>query len=123
MQGYELVQKIKAERAAHPDRIFIKWWRKEEDFIDFDLAARFQETVDDSSVIAGFELIGMEEMWEVVEQRSKGKVAREEKGGVWTVRWTPPEGAEDVERRPEYPYTAETLLKILDAETGDNFVD
>ncbi|MBJ6725670.1 hypothetical protein [Geomesophilobacter sediminis] len=123
MQGYELIKKIDTDRREHPERMFIKWWRNEEDFIDFDLVTRFMDGYAYGTEISGFELIGMDEMWRAVESRSKGKATRTKSGDDWVVRWTPPEGAEDVDFKTEYPYTPETLLKVLDAETGDNYVD
>jgi hypothetical protein len=123
MQGYELVKRIEKERSAHLDRIFIKWWRNEEDYLDFDLVARFLENLDYSNEIAGFELIGQDEMWQTVESRCKGRLTKVQRDGCWVLLWTPPEGAEVEERLPEYPYTPEMLLKILDAETNYNYVD
>lgn len=123
MQGYELVKNIETQRREQPERVFIKWWRNEEDFIDFDLVSRFLDTYNYGSEISGFELIGMDEMWKAVESRSNGKATRRKSGDSWVVQWTPPPGAEDVEARTEYPYTPETLLKVLDAETGDNYID
>lgn len=123
MQGYELVKKIQTEKSEHPDQIFIKWWRNEEDFVDFDLVSRFLETYDYGSELGGFQLIGMDEMWQIVESRSKGRASKIKSDDHLVVRWTPPAGAEDVERRDEYPYTPETLLTVLDAETGDNYID
>lgn len=124
MQGYELVKEIEKERSAHSDRMFIKWWRKEEDWIDFDLVSRFLENLNFSSEIDGFELIDQEQMWKAVESRAKGKVSKVQRDGKWVVLWTPPEGAEvEGGTCTECPYTPETLLKILDAETNDNYVD
>lgn len=123
MQGYELVKKIKTERDSHPDRIFIKWWRREEDFIDFDLVARFLERLDYGTEIGGFELINQEEMWKAIESRCEGRATRVQRDGGTVVLWNPPKDAELDERLPEYPYTPETLLKILDVETDYNYVD
>jgi hypothetical protein len=123
MQGYELVKIIEKERSAHPDRIIIKWWRKEDDYIDFDLAARFLETLDYSSEIAGFELIDQDKLWQAVETRCQGRLTKVQRDGRWVLIWTPPKGAELEERLPEYPYTPDMLLKILDAETNNNYVD
>jgi hypothetical protein len=123
MQGYELVKEIEKERTAHSDRIFIKWWRKEEDFIDFDLVTRFLETLNPASDISGFELINQDQMWKAVESRSKGRVSKVARDGQWVLLWTPPKGAETDITCTECPYTPETLLKILDAETNDNYVD
>ena len=124
MQGYELVKKIQQERNAHPEQIFIKWWRKEEDYIDFDLVARFLEKIGfGGTEVAGFELIDQEEMWQTVEKRCAGRASRVQRNGSWVLLWTPPKGAEVAERLPEYPCTPESLLKILDLETNYNYVD
>jgi len=123
MQGYELVKGIEKESRAHTDRIFIKWWRVEEDYIDFDLVARFLENLDYSSEIAGFELINQDQMLRTVESLCKGRLTKMQRNGGWVLHWTPPKGAEVEEVLPEYPYTPETLLKILDAETNGNFID
>jgi len=123
MQGYELVKAIKEETNSHSDRIFIKWWRNEEDFIDFDLVSRFLENLNYSSNISGFELINQDEMWRTVERRSNGKASKVMRDGEWKVLWTPPKHTETEISCTECPYTPETLLKILDAETNDNYVD
>jgi hypothetical protein len=124
MQGHELLKKIDKEKAKNPSNIFIKWWRGEEDFIDFDLLSRFQETLDYGTEIGGFELIDQDEMWRTLEERCKGRATRVQRdNGEYVVLWTPPEGAEVEERLPEYPYTPESLLKILDIETNYNYVD
>lgn len=123
MQGYELVRKIRNEREVHPNGIFIKWWRREEDWIDFDLVSRFLENLDSGSDIGGFELIDQEEMWRTIERRCEGRAVKVQRDGDWVVKWNPPKGAEIDERLPEYPYSPETLLKILDVETNYNYVD
>ena len=124
MQGYELVKSIQTEKTAHPDKVFIKWWRKEQDFIDFDFVERFLETVDFSSPeIGGYELIDQDEMWRTIERRCSGRATKVQRNGGWVVLWDPPKGVEVEERLPEYPYTPESLLKILDVETDYNYVD
>lgn len=124
MQGHELVKKIENERRDYPDRIFIKWWRKEQDYIDFDFVARFLENIDSGDAeIGGYELIDQDEMWRTVEKRSNGRASKVQRDGKWVVLWNPPKGVEVEERLPVYPYTPESLLKILDVETNYNYVD
>lgn len=123
MKGYELTKQVRQAKSEHPERVFIKWWRNEEDFIDFDLVARFLDNVKPGSNIGGFELIDQEEMWRTVEGRCGGRVAKERRDGDWVVRWTPPKGREVEASAGEYPYTPEALLKILDVETNYNYVD
>jgi len=123
MQGYDLVKAIEKDRTGHKERIFIKWWRKEEDWIDFDLVDRFLENLNYSSEIAGFELITQDQMWQALQSRCKNCVTKVERDGACKLLWTPPKGAEVDEKLSEYPYTPEMLLKILDAETNNNYVD
>ncbi|HBA87342.1 MAG TPA: hypothetical protein DCZ75_04930 [Geobacter sp.] len=123
MKGYELVKLINSEKGAHPDRVFIKWWRKEEDFVDFDLVGRFLQNLNDGAEIGGFDLIDQDEMWRTLQNRCGGRVHKEQRDGDWVLRWTPPKGVKVEEKLSEYPYTPESLLKILDAETDYNYVD
>lgn len=123
MKGYELVKQIKEEKSAHPDREFIKWWRNEEDFIDFDLLDRFLQNLKEGTNIDGFDLIDQEEMWRTLESRCQGRVSKEKRDGDWVLHWTPPPNREVEDRQTEYPYNAESLLKILDTETNYNYVD
>lgn len=122
MQGQGLKRDISNELSRHPEKIFIKWWRNEQDFINFDLVQKFLDDFELGTQIAGWELIDQEEMWRTIERHAEGKVRRVERDGKWVVLWTPPPDAE-MEKLPEYPYTPETLLKILDAETDNNYVD
>lgn len=127
MQGSEIVRQLDAETGAHPERNIIKWWRKEEDYIDFDLVEDFRRNLDASVEIEGFELIDLEHLWLAVREHcDERRLKRESRNGKWVLIWEPPEDAEDVEGpgiAREYPYTAQMLLKILDAETRDNYVD
>lgn len=123
MQGYDLVKRIQKERTKNPNNIFIKWWRKEEDWIDFDLVSRFLETYDYGADIGGFSLIDEPEMWRTLQSRCKGKVSKVERDGKWVLLYNPPKGAEIEEQVSEFPYSPESMLKILDLETGNNYVD
>ena len=124
MQGYELVKKIEKERTEHPENVFIKWWRKEEDWIDFDLVSRFLENLDYGSEFGGFDLIGLDEMWGAIEKRCEGRASKvQREDGQWVLHYTAPKGVEVEESLPEYPYSPESLLKILDMETNFNYVD
>jgi hypothetical protein len=123
MQGYELVKEIEKEKSSHPERVFIKWWRKEEDWLDFDLVSRFIENLDYGTNIDGFDLIDQDEMWRTIESRCRGRVKKVQKDGEWVLQYNAPKGAEIEETRTEYPYTPESLVKILDIESDYNYVD
>jgi hypothetical protein len=114
---------LKKERRAHPDRILIKWWRKEEDFIDFGLVAKFVGNIDHAGDISGFDLIDQDEMWKTVASRIIELVAKVQPNGTWILLWTNQAGTETKITCTECPYTPDTLLKIMNAETKDNYID
>jgi hypothetical protein len=124
MQGYELVKRVQKERTKHPNNIFIKWWRKEEDWIDFDLVSRFVETLNYGDDFGGFALIDEAEMWRTLEQRCGSRLSKVQREGKWVLLYKPPKGAEIEEKLPpEFPCNPDSMLKILDIETGGDYVD
>jgi hypothetical protein len=124
MKGYDLEKRIQKERQKHPDNIFIKTWRKEEDWIDFDLVARFLETLDYSQDFGGFSLIDEQEMWQTLQNRCGSRLSKVQREGKWVLQYKPPKGAEIEEKLPpEFPYSPDSLLRILEVETQGNYVD
>ena len=117
MTSYGLQKAIRDQ--VRPEHLFIKWWRKEEDFLDFDLLERFRTNLSDDQTIEGFDLVGMDEMWGYLQKVAGNKVDRVVKNGVDTLLWS------DEEKMvvKEMPFTAESLIEVFDAETDDNFVD
>lgn len=116
MTGAEILKRIDAEKTA--DHCIIKSWRKEEDFIDFELIERFESDVKKEAEFEGFELIDLEQMWTHVLNLSGERLDRREKDGVKVVAWKREGGKEHI-----LPYTAKTMLEILDMETKGNYVD
>ncbi len=116
MTGKELVEQVKAQRTA--SQCFIKWWRKEEDWIDYDLIDRFIANVKDDASIDGFDLVGIDEVWDQLQRICPGRVTKVKREGQETVLWERTDG-----KKKECVYIPQTLLEILDAETRGNFVD
>src|SRR6266540_3018873 len=114
MKTMEVLQRINSERRS--DRNFIKWWRKEEDFIDFDLVERFKENLEKNLEIAGFELISMDEMWNELKRLCGDRINRDRNDGRDVVIWDR-EGKE----RKICTYSPESLINILDVETKGNY--
>ncbi len=117
MQGYELIKAIREQR--DDSHRFIKFWRKEEDFLDFDLLERFLENLRDDHVVDGFELLDTDAMWDTVRKVGGNVVTRTVRDGKDVLLWTDADGLVT----KELPYNAESLITIFDAETDDNFVD
>jgi len=116
MTGKEIVEQIKAQRKEN--HAFIKWWRKEEDWIDYDLIDRFVATARDNEVIDGFELVGIDEIWEQLQRLCPGRVTKDKKDGQDIVVWVKTDGI-----KKECVFIPQSLLEILDAETRGNLVD
>ena len=116
MTGNEVIKQL-AERRKE-GQVFIKWWRKEEDWLDLDLIDRFIENVKPDEEIGGFDLLTMEEMWAQVQKVGSSRVERTKKRGEEVVVWQKTAGEEMV-----CPFTPESLLHIFDVETHGDFVD
>jgi hypothetical protein len=116
MTGKDVVAAIRTTQTA--DHHFVKWWRNEEDWLDFDDIETFIANTRADEEIGGFELLGMEEMWDYLQKVAPGRVSRAQKGGEQLVVWTQEPG-KDV----ECPYTPASLVSIFDNETGGNYVD
>ena len=97
---------------------FIKWWRKEEDWLDFDLIDTFMKNVGLAEEIGGFNLLTMEEMWVQVQKVCTSRVEKTKKRGEDVIVWQKTASEELV-----CPFSPESLLQIFDAETHGNFVD
>ena len=117
MTSYELKKAIKEQ--LRPEHLFIKVWRKEEDFIDFDLLERFLANLRDDQLIDGFELVTTDEMWDYVRRVAGSKVSRDVKEGKDVLLWSD----EEALVTKEMPFNPESLITIFDAETDDSYVD
>lgn len=115
MTGLEAVKAVK-ERRTEKDR-FVRWWRKEEDFLDYDLIDRFEAESSGSEEIGGLDLLSMEDMWSVVKKVGGTRVNLVHDTGGDRIKWAHKD-KEDV-----CSFTPENLLTILDAETRGNPVD
>jgi hypothetical protein len=117
MTPYDVKKAIAEQK--QPEHLFIKWWRKEEDFLDFDILDHFLAEMQDDQKIDGFDLVDMEEMWGYVQKVAGTKVRRVDKEGKRLVLWSDEKNLVT----KELPYAPETLLTIFDTETDDNFID
>lgn len=119
MRGYEIATTLKERRA--PDHQFVRWWRKEEDFLDYDLIDRFLENLSSNDDLGGVDLLTMEDLWGEL-QRVAGervKLVHEKTGDK--VEWVH-KGKSGVHEEV-CVYCPETLMTIYDVETRGNPVD
>jgi hypothetical protein len=120
MNEAEVLEQIKAQR--NDKHHFVKWWRIEDDFLDYDLIERFIANASDT-VMAGFELLTMDEMWSEIKRIAGERVnfKHDPASGNSRVEWVY-EGKNGVKKQICL-YTPETLMTIFDVETKGNPVD
>ncbi|MSM41103.1 MAG: hypothetical protein GJT30_15920 [Geobacter sp.] len=116
MKGKEILNELNERRSSEHE--FVKWWRIEDDFLDYDLIDRFADKVADDEEIGGLELLTMGEMWGEVKRVSGDRVHRVHGKTGDDVEWVH-EGKSGVSTNV-CPYTAETLINIYDVETHGN---
>lgn len=116
MNGEELLKQIRERRTAEHE--FIKWWRKEEDFLDFDRIDVFIDNFNVSDIIEGFDLLTMEEMWENLKKVTGSRVEKDKERGADVIIWHRKSREEKV-----CPYNPETIMTIFDVETHGDYID
>ena len=79
MRGNDVIQQVMAQRTGV--HRFIKWWRKDSDFVDFELIDIFLGHVKADDTIDGFELLDMEKMWDVLLSLNPGTLSRGRRNG------------------------------------------
>ncbi len=115
MRGSEILKEIDA-RAA-PGQDFIRWWRRENDFADYELIDTFRDKVDGTQEFEGFELLDIDQMWDRLVSLDPQRIMRHKGTRSDVIIWNHPD--EDGRMQQEsYPYNAQSIMTIFDAETG-----
>lgn len=116
MRGREIYSSL--EKLRSDEHQFVKWWRKENDFLDYDLIERFVANAETSEEIDGFDLLTMDEMWDTVKRVAGRRVSlvHGPKGDM--VEWT--HTGKSGTQTCSYPFTPETVMTIFDVETKGN---
>lgn len=119
MRGHEILTTLDGRR--NEEHRFVKWWRKENDFLDYDLIDRFIENTGGSDEIGGIELLTMNDMWHEIKRIGGTRVALKHDASGDKVIWSH-KGKTGLHENT-CPFTAETLQEIYDVETKGNPVD
>ncbi|BCR04149.1 hypothetical protein DESUT3_12180 [Desulfuromonas versatilis] len=121
MTGKEILQELATQRRS--DHQFIKWWRKENDFADYELIDNFIKDARPDQEFAGYSLLSIDQMWDLLTRMIPGQVKREvrTRGGD-VVIWTR-EGTKGESQTHECPYIPESLMTIFDVTTRGNPID
>ena len=120
MKGSEIVSTLKQQ--ARADHLFVKWWRKEEDFLDYDLIERFLEQTTKDEEIGGLQLLTMSEMRDEVKRVGGTRVKFIHEPSGDKIQWVH-KAKEGGVSTHVCAYTPEALLTIFDVETNGNPVD
>ncbi len=119
MESRDIRHELDNRRGA--DHTFIKWWRREHDFVDFELLDRFEERLAKEEGIKwleGFQLLDTEQMWQELHNHFPDRVRRENRREGEVLVWNRPGKDEKVCR-----FTPENLMTIFDVETRGVVVD
>ena len=119
MRGREILNTLN-ERRTDKHR-FVKWWRKEEDFLDYELIDRFIDNSSDNEEIGGIDVLTMDDMWDVVKRVGGTRVNLVHDTSGDKVEWVY-EGKTGTKTQV-CAYTPETLMTIFNVETKNNPVD
>lgn len=100
---------------------FIKCWRKEQDFLDYDLIDRFLQNTKGTVEFGGIDLLTMDDMWKEIKRVSGSRVTLLHSADGERVEWVH-KGKTGLKTNL-CAFTPETLMEIYDVETKGNPVD
>lgn len=120
MNGKELLQKLdQQEQESHH---FIKWWRKENDFVDIELIETFRDAVKAGDEFGGFELLDMEQLWNIINRFCPDRVSRRIMDNHEMVVWDRLD-KKGTKSSIKCSYSPEFLIQIFDVETKGNYIE
>jgi len=119
MRGPEIISALDARRTDEHE--FVKWWRKEEDFLDYDLIDRFIDNTTSGEEVGGLDLLTMDEMWDEIVRICGSHVKRMLDSSGDRIEWV--HKGKSGTSTHLCAYTPQTLMEIFDVETRGNPVD
>ena len=109
----EVIEQIAAQRRAK--QFFIKSWETGQTFVDFDLIERFISKRSQDRAIEGFELLDMDQMWQVLIELDPDKLQRVKRGEGEVIEWLW-QDQNGAEKKTVYPFTPAGIMTIIDDE-------
>lgn len=110
------------EQAKDQGKDFIKWWRKENDFADYELIDHYLATVESKQEIENFELLGKDEMWDVLKRWKPTGLRRTKSTKGDKIEWRHM-GKDGHMHTYNCPYNAHNIMSIFDAETRGDTIE
>lgn len=119
MRSDEIIRDIRMGQEA--GSAFIKWWRSENDFTDYELFESFIANARSSHEIGGYELLDLEQMWDVLKRWKPTGLKRVRTGHSDEILWEK-RGADGTLQPEVCPFTPEAVMFIFDYETRGDVV-
>jgi hypothetical protein len=120
MKASEIIIEIRKNKVD--EKNFIKWWRKENDFVDYELVETFISTTNPNQEFAGYEILDLQGMWETLQSATPQRVTREKRGHKEVIVWR--HLADDGTEKTEVcSFSPLNVMSIFDAETRGDVVD
>jgi len=90
--------------------------------VDIELIDHFRETVKGDVVFGGYELLTMEQLWNIVVRLCPGRVSRSVSDGHEAIIWDRVD-KEGTVRSIRCTFAPEFLIQIFDIETHGNYIE
>ena len=111
MTRSELAEKIDLQRRE--EHCFIRFWNAGHTFIDFDLIDRFLGKLGANPTLEGFELLDIEQMWQILIDLDPDKLLRVKSGEGEVIEWLWKD-SDGKEKKILYPFSPEGIMTIID---------
>jgi hypothetical protein len=108
------------EQAKQQGKEFIKWWRRENDFVDYETIDHYVETPGQTE-IENFELLDRDQMWDVLKTWKSSGLRRTKSLTGGMIEWQHT-GKDGQAHTYTCPYNAESIMSIFDVETRGNTI-
>ena len=120
MKASEIIRELRANKVDEAG--FIKWWRKENDFVDYELIETFFNTTEPNQEFGGYEVLDLQGMWETLKHTTPEHVEREKRGHKEVIVWRHrrDDGSETTE---VCTFSPQSVMSIFDAETRGNVIE
>ena len=117
MRTNQIIKNLEKGKAEGKE--FIKWWRKENDFTDYELVDSFLSSAESKHNIENYQLLDKDEMWEILKRWNPKGLRRSKATRSDKIEWQHLD--KDGQKKTDTcPYNAENIMAIFEAEThGD----
>lgn len=119
MRSGDIIQAI--EKGRGEGLSFIRWWRIENDFSDYELCDSFVRHSDSNHEIGGFDLLSIEQMWDVLKRWKPSGLKRVRTARGDLIEWHK-KRADGTVVFETCAFTPEAVMHIFDYETGGDVV-